>query len=88
MPAPVTKHPFPKGIKMRNVHAEYLGEDHNFENASLLAKQAARENQMLDPTIMAWHQNGDQAMPALYDGANPETWWAKYGAGNGGKLEV
>ncbi|WP_346380536.1 AF1514 family protein [Acidithiobacillus sp.] len=47
-----------------------------------------KENQMLDPTIMAWHKGSAQRMPALYDGAYPETSWAKCGAGNGGKLEV
>ena len=73
---------------MRNVHTEYQGEDHNFESASLLAKNVAKENQMLDPTIMAWHKGSGQDMPALYDDADPETSWAKYGAGNGGKLEV
>lgn len=73
---------------MRNVHIEYQGEDHNFANASLLAKNVARENKMLDPTIMAWHQNSEQATAPFYDGANPDTWWAKYGAGNGGRLEV
>ena len=37
---------------------------------------------------MAWHQSGDEAAPPIYDGADLEFWWAKFGAGNGGKLEV
>lgn len=73
---------------MRNVHIEYQGEEHNFESARFLAMRVAKENQMLDPTIMAWHQSIGPDMPALYDGADPDTWWAKYGAGNGGRLEV
>ncbi|MFA5081488.1 MAG: AF1514 family protein [Hydrogenophilaceae bacterium] len=73
---------------MRNVQIKYPGAERNFESASLLALQVARENQMQDPTIMAWHQSSGQAMPPFYDGADPETWWAKYGAGNGGRLEV
>lgn len=73
---------------MRNVHIDYQGAPLDFQSASLLAKEVARENQMQDPTIMAWHQDSDQAMPPFYDGANPDTWWAKYGAGNGGRLEV
>lgn len=73
---------------MRNVHIEYQGNDHNFESASLLAMGVAKEHQMLDPTIIAWHQSSGPDMPALYDGADPDTWWAKYGAGNGGRLEV
>lgn len=73
---------------MRNVHIDYQGDALDFQSASLLAKKVARENQMQDPTIMAWHQNSEQALPPFYDGADPETWWAKYGAGNGGRLEV
>ncbi len=73
---------------MRNVHIEYPDDDHNFESASLLAMGVARENKMLDPTIMAWHQNSDQATPPIYDGADADSWWANYGAGNGGRLEV
>lgn len=72
---------------MRNVHIDYQGSALNFQSASLLAKEIARENQMQDPTIMAWHRHS-VAMPAYYDGANPDTWWEKYGAGNGGRLEV
>lgn len=74
---------------MRNAHIEYPGSDLTFESASLLAKNFARENRMQDPTIMAWHHSTDQQdMPPAYDGANADTWWAKYGAGNGGMLEV
>jgi hypothetical protein len=73
---------------MRNVHIDYHGAALNFQSASLLAKDVARENQMQDPTIMAWHHSTDQDMPAFYDGADPDTWWVKYGAGNGGRLEV
>ncbi|OYY94922.1 MAG: hypothetical protein B7Y41_05020 [Hydrogenophilales bacterium 28-61-23] len=73
---------------MKNLHIDYQGDALNFHSASLLAKGLARVNQMQDPTIMAWHKNGDQATPPIYDGADPDSWWAKYGAGNGGKLEV
>lgn len=72
---------------MRNLHIDHQGSALNFQSASLLAKGIARENQMQDPTIMAWHQHSS-AMPAYYDGANPDTWWEKYGAGNGGRLEI
>ena len=73
---------------MRNVQIEYLGSDHGFQAASLLAKDAAKENKMKDPTIMAWHQNSKLGTTPYYDGANPETWWEKFGEGNGGRLEV
>lgn len=74
---------------MRNVHTDYQGEDHIFKDASLIAKDIARENRMLDPTIMAWHRkNSDEASPPVYEGADADTWWKKYGEGNGGRLEV
>jgi len=74
---------------MRNIHIDYQGPDQGFQAASLLAKKAAKDNQMKDPTIMSWHRSGraGEALP-FYDGANPETWWEKYGEGNGGRLEV
>jgi hypothetical protein len=74
---------------MQNVHIDYRGDALNFHGASLLAKGIARQNQMTEPTIMAWRRHDSQDMsPTAYDGSNPETWWEKYGEGNGGRLEV
>ena len=73
---------------MRNLQIDYRGTDLNFQSASLLALNAAREERMQDPTIMAWHQSSDQDTPPVYDGADADTWWAKYGSGNGGRLEI
>jgi hypothetical protein len=73
---------------MRNIHIDYQGAALNYQSASLLAKGIARENQMQEPTIISWHKRGMQDMPPYFDGANPDTWWEKYGAGNGGKLEI
>jgi hypothetical protein len=70
---------------MQNLHIDYPGTDLNFAKASLLAKQAARENHMHVPTIIAWHQHSTHAMSPSFDGANPVSWWEKYGAGNGGR---
>jgi Domain of unknown function (DUF5619) len=79
--------PLPKGNTMRNVHIDYKGTALNFHSASLLAKNFARENHMKEPTILAWHRHS-VPMPAIYEGANPDTWWAKYGKGDGGRLEI
>lgn len=73
---------------MKNIYIDYQGSELNYQTASLLAKGIARENQMQEPTIMAWHRSADQPMPPFFDGADPDSWWAKYGAGNGGKLEI
>lgn len=74
---------------MQNVHIDHEGTDLDFSSASRIATDAAKANQMKDPTIVSWHQqhSPQDALP-YYDGANPETWWEKYGTGNGGKLEV
>jgi len=73
---------------MRNVQIDYQGAPLDFQSASHLAKGVARENQMQDPTIMSWHQSSDNDVLPFYDGADLDTWWAKYGEGNGGRLEV
>jgi hypothetical protein len=73
---------------MRNVHVDYQGAVPDFKSASQLAKGAAEESRMQQPTIVSWHQNSNQHMSPYYDGANPDSWWEKYGEGNGGKLEV
>jgi hypothetical protein len=73
---------------MRNVHIDYHGPQLDYQTACFIAKDTARRNQMHDPTIISWYLSGANDMAPYFDGANPETWWAKYGAGNGGNLEV
>lgn len=70
---------------MQNIHIDYQGDPLNYRNASRLAKAIAKENEMKEPTIISWHRHD---MSPYYDGADPETWWEKYGEGNGGRLEV
>lgn len=73
---------------MQNLHIDYQGSALDYQSAGRIAKDAARGNQMQDPTIMACHQQGRRDMLPYFDGANPDTWWEKYGAGNGGTLEI
>jgi hypothetical protein len=73
---------------MQNIHVDYQGATLDFQDASLLAKKIAFENEMQQPTIMSWHMHSDDSMAPYYEGANPDSWWEKYGEGNGGKLEV
>jgi uncharacterized protein DUF5619 len=80
-------HPIPKGNTKRNVHVDYQGTALNYHSASLLAKNIARENNTKEPAILARHQYSG-AVPAFYEGANPDTWREKYGEGNDGRLEI
>jgi len=73
---------------MRNVHVDYPDADLDFQRASLMARDAACDSEMLDPTIISWHRSSDQDMSPTFEGGNPNTWWEKYGEGNGGRLEV
>jgi hypothetical protein len=74
---------------MQNVHIDYQGDALNYQGASLLAKGVARQHHMVEPTIVAWRRQDSADMsPTLYDGADPDTWWQKYGEGNGGRMDV
>jgi hypothetical protein len=73
---------------MQNIHVEYQGAPLDFQGASVLAKKIAFENEMQQPTIMSWHMHSNNSMAPYYEGANADSWWEKYGEGNGGKLEV
>lgn len=73
---------------MQHIHIDVTSSQLDFAEASRLAKAAARENRLLEPAIVSWHQRGSDRMSPSYDGADPDSWWAKYGEGNGGRLEV
>lgn len=74
---------------MKNVHIEDRGERPDFQRASRLAREAAVKYLMMQqPTIVSWHQRSNQHVSPYYEGAKPDTWWEKYGSGNGGELEV
>ncbi len=71
---------------MRNIHIDYPGSDLTFRHASFLAREAALKGQMREPTIMSWHT--PHGMSPGFEGGDPDTWWEKFGEGNGGRLEV
>ena len=73
---------------MKTVHVERRGERPDFREASRMAREIALQYAQQQPTIVSWHQHGTGRMSPAYEGANPESWWEKYGAGNGGELEV
>ncbi|KAF0103644.1 MAG: hypothetical protein FD187_912 [bacterium] len=73
---------------MQTLRVDYPDHNLTFAMASAMAKSAACDSQMQSPTIMAWHQHGTDSVSPSYDGIDPQSWWAKYGEGNGGRLEV
>ncbi|MEW5786483.1 MAG: AF1514 family protein [Pseudomonadota bacterium] len=73
---------------MTRIDIDYTGSHLNYRLASTMARDIACGTQMSDPTIVAWHQRSTHAMSHRFDGAREETWWEKYGLGNGGVLEV
>lgn len=73
---------------METIRIDYQGNDLNFAKALQLARGAAMEQRMQEPAVLAWHQRSSHAMSPSYDGADPGSWWEKYGAGNGGRLEI
>ena len=73
---------------MESIRIDYQGADLNFAKAIQLAKGVAMEQRMQEPAVLAWHQRSSHAMSPSYEGANPASWWEKYGAGNGGRLEI
>jgi hypothetical protein len=73
---------------MKNVHIEDYGGRPDFRQASRLAREVALKYDLLQPTIVSWHQHSNQHLSPYYEGANPDSWCEKYGEGNGGQLEV
>ena len=73
---------------MKNVHVDYLGEVPDYTTASRLAQSVAKSTRMREPTIVSWYQHSSQQVSHFFDGAKPDSWWEKYGEGNGGALEV
>lgn len=73
---------------MINLHVDYPDQDLDYELASQLALTRAREGKMRQPAIMAWHQRSSHRFSPAFEGGNETSWWAKYGQGQGGTLDV
>jgi len=66
---------------MQNIHLNYAGNDLTFNQASHMAINAAKENQLREPAIISWHQSEGGLM-------SPDSAWEKYGENHGGRLEI
>jgi len=73
---------------MKSIHVDYRNGKPDFQHASQMAIEAAMNDDVHEPTIVSWHQRSTDRVSTYYDGADPRTWWEKFGAGNGGEIEV
>jgi hypothetical protein len=73
---------------MLNLHVEYSGKNLDFHTASAMALAQARTNHMKQPTIVSWRQHGSHSFSPGFEGADEASWWAKYGQGNGGQVDI
>ncbi len=73
---------------MINVHLDYRGQALDFDSARRMALNQAKSHALEQPVIVSWHQRSRHAFSPSFEGADEATWWEKYGAGNGGEMEV
>jgi len=73
---------------MINLHIEYPGKNLDYGKASQLALNRARAGSMQQPVIVSWKHYGSLDFSPGFEGADEESWWAKYGMGNGGQADI
>jgi hypothetical protein len=73
---------------MINLHVDYSGKSLDYTMASQMALTRARANNMRQPAIVSWRQHGSHGFSPSFEGADEESWWAKYGQGNGGQADI
>lgn len=73
---------------MINLHVDYPGKSLDFDTASHLALARARASNFKQPAIVSWHQLSTHGYSPGFEGADEESWWAKYGLGNGGQMDI
>ena len=73
---------------MINLHVEYKGKALGYDLASQMALTKARASAMRQPAIVSWHQHSSRGFSPSFEGAEEQSWWAKYGVANGGRMAV
>lgn len=72
---------------MIDMHVEYQGKPLDYDMARYLALDRARCEAMRQPEVLSWHRRATDAFSPAFEGAS-DSWWEKYGAGNGGRMRV
>lgn len=73
---------------MINLHVDCSGKNLDFSMASEMAMTQARASNMRQPTIVSWRQHSTHAFSPGFAGADEDSWWSKYGQGNGGQMDI
>lgn len=73
---------------MINLHVDYSGKDLGFNMAREMALARACAQNMEQPVIVSWRQYNTPGFSPSFEGADKESWWAKYGQGNGGQADI
>ena len=74
---------------MKTAHIDYSGMDLDFKVASgLAASLVAKDPDIADPVMVAWHDKKASRMSPVVEGADINTRWHDYGESHCGKLEV
>jgi len=60
----------------------------DFNVAREMALACAAEHNMEQPVILSWRQHNSHGFAPGFEGAEEESWWSKYGQGNGGQANI
>lgn len=73
---------------MINLYIDYSGKSLDFPVAREMALARAHVLNMEQPVIVSWRQHNTHSYSPGFEGADEESWWAKYGLGNGGQADI
>jgi hypothetical protein len=75
-------------MAMTQVHIDYSGHKLDFMTARRLALSQARSCDIEEPAVISWHQRSNHRFSPGFSGADVDSWWSKYGEGNGGTAKI
>ena len=74
---------------MRQAHITFTGMNLDYKTASILAAAFAdRDEEIIDPVMVAWQDKKSARMSPVIKDCNINTGWHDYAVSHGGKLEV
>lgn len=73
---------------MINLHIDHSGKNLDFNMASQLALTRVWAGHMKQPAIVSWRHYRSHGFSPGFSGADEESWWAKFGMGNGGQADI